>query len=59
MTEEDTPIVECRHIVGEDEASGVAIPVNNRREEGGDMSQSYHEIFDTQGYHGKQERSVR
>ena len=53
MAEEDTPIVECRHIVSEDDnvvaSGGVTIPANKRLEEGGgDMSQSYHEIFDSQ-----------
>jgi len=61
MAEEDTPIVECRTIVSEDDKvmRGVAIPAASKRlEEPGDMSQSYHEIFDTQGYLGEKQEPV-
>ena len=38
----------------EEVSRGVSVPVR-RSEEAGDMSQSYHEIFDTQPYQEKRE----
>ena len=57
--EDDTPVVESRQIVSSEvteaaEAVPVrgAVPGAGRPEQAGDMAQSYHEIFDTQGYRG-------
>ena len=62
--EDDTPVVESRQIVDSEvteaaEAAeavpargAVAVPGAGRQEQAGDMAQSYHEIFDTQGYRG-------
>ena len=59
--EDDTPVVESRQIVSSEvtevaEAApargAVAVPGAGRPEQAGDMAQSYHEIFDTQGYSG-------
>ena len=56
--EDDTPVVESRQIVSSEAAEAVpargavAVPGAGRPEQAGDMAQSYHEIFDTQGYRG-------
>ena len=55
--ETDTPLVESKHIVETSrEGGGVMVPGGGRKlDDPGDMSQSYHEIFDTQGYNRQQD----
>jgi len=54
--EEATPVIEVKQLVDKD--LGVAMLRAAQREREGDMSQSYHEIFDTQGYQGEREDTV-
>ena len=57
--EGDTPLVESKQIVdtSREGGGGVMVPGAGGRklEDPGDMSQSYHEIFDTQGYNRQQD----
>ena len=56
--ETDTPLVESKHIVesSREGGGGVMVPGGGRKlDDPGDMSQSYHEIFDTQGYNRQQD----
>ena len=49
--ETDTPLVESKHIVESSRECGgvVMVPGGGRKlDDPGDMSQSYHEIFDTE-----------
>ena len=58
--EGDTPLVESKQIVDSSKEAGVGVGVmvpggGRKLDDPGDMSQSYHEIFDTQGYNRPQD----